>query len=195
MIIGLTGGIGAGKSYVASLLTHDYGIPVYDCDAEAKRLNETSEEIRKGLQQLVGETVYDTEGHLQKQVLAQYLFESPAHAQRVNALIHPIVAKDFLQWAKGRDLAAMESAILFESGFDRLVDISIQVEAPYELCLQRACQRDGASREAIERRMRLQMSHEERRQRATYTLLNDGRDLHPQLEEILHHATQYRHRN
>lgn len=188
--IGITGGIGSGKSYVARLLTRQYSIPIYDCDAEAKRLNVQSDEIRQALIRLVGPDIYASDGSLQRSVLAQYLFASSDNAQRVNAIVHPVVARDFEQWAQrqsdlGQSIVALESAILFESGFDHFIDYSINVSAPHDLRLQRAMLRDEASRQSIEARMQRQMSDQERSSLSHFTLINDGRELEVQIQYIL----------
>lgn len=192
MKIGITGGIGSGKSYIADILRRDYGIPVYDCDREAKRLNVESAAIREGLISTVGEAVYNSDGSLNRQHLAAYLFNNKENAARINAIVHPVVADDFVRWADGRDhasdtpaIVAMESAILFESGFNRLVDRTIAVVAPTELCIQRACQRDNADAEAIRQRIAMQMTGDERARLADFTIMNDGSDVHPQLDKIL----------
>ena len=186
-VLAITGGIGSGKSYVSRLLTQHFGIPVYDCDTEAKRLNTESEEVRSQLEALVGKEVYKADGTLCRPVLANYLFASPDNARCVNAITHPAVAKDFRQWVLRQTcpLVGMECAILFESGFDRLADSILCVSAPHDLCLARAMQRDGASREAIERRMALQMDTAERERRSDYVILNDGHDLAEDLHLLL----------
>lgn len=194
LVIGITGGIGAGKSYVAKLLHEHFGIPTYDCDREAKRLNNQSAEIRQSLIQLVGPQVYGPDGSLQRHILADYLFASLEHARQINAIVHPVVRQDFKEWvdrqhtpstgqaAPGRQqttdtrIVALESAILFESGFDQLCHKTITVTAPLHLRIQRACQRDGADPEAIRRRIRLQASDDIRTQRADYVIPNDGND-------------------
>lgn len=186
--IGITGGIGSGKSYVASLLHEQFGLPVYNCDKEAKRLNVESEAIRSQLIQLVGPEVYLADSSLNRQALANYLFADAEHANKVNAIVHPAVADDFRQWSerqKPADIVVMECAILFESGFDRLVDKVINVSAPTELCIERATRRDAASAEAIARRIQLQMGLEERNKLSDYIVYNDGRELMPQLTQIL----------
>lgn len=175
--IGITGGIGSGKSFVCDLLAQS-GIPVYSCDEEAKRLMNVHPGIRKALIGLLGEDVYTAEGQLDKALLATWLFASSAHAEQVNAIVHPVVKSDFLQWAHNQDapVVVMESAILFEAGMERLVDRVLLVDAPRGLRLQRAMSRDGATREQIEARMRRQMPDEERRSRAQDILCNDGRE-------------------
>lgn len=185
--LGITGGIGSGKSYVSHILTSQYGIPVYDCDTEAKRLNEESPIIRQALRQLVGEDVYDSQGHLHRATLAGYLFQDTEHQQAVNAIIHPVVRQDFHQWCQRQDspLVALESAILHESGFSDLADTILTVTAPPELRIQRAIQRDGTTAEQVERRIRLQMPDEERIAKSHYVIHNDGQPLQPQIEELL----------
>lgn len=194
-ILGLTGGIGAGKSYIAALLKEHYGIATYDCDREAKRLNEESEEIRKALTKLVGDTVYDAGGRLQRPILAGYLFASQEHAQQVNAIIHPVVRQDFERWKEyqGKDAGAerkivvLESAILFESGFNQLCDKTIAVCAPMELRIERACRRDGCSAEAVRQRIQRQTSDEERTRRADFVITNDenNKELLNNIENII----------
>ena len=146
--LGITGGIGSGKSYVAQMLQARWDVPVYDCDSEAKRLTAESDDIRTALTQLVGDHLWQ-QGQMQKPVLAAYLFASPEHAAQVNAIIHPAVRRDFLRWADAHSrssVVAIESAILCESGFHTLVDSILLVDAPLEVRLQRAMLRDGASR-------------------------------------------------
>ena len=164
--IGITGGIGSGKSYVSNLLRQKFDIPVYDCDAEAKRLTTTDEEIRRKLIQLVGPEVFDGQELVRKR-LADYLFSDPEHASRVNAIIHPAVLEDFGQWSmlNGQcPMVALESAILFESGFNKYVDYVLFVDAPEEIRLKRAMQRDNSSKEKIKARMQMQQPELHRKQ-------------------------------
>lgn len=173
--IAITGGIGSGKSYVSALL-EKAGIPVYNADNESKRLTTENAEIRCGLVNLLGEEVY-AEGVLNKQMLASYLFANAENAARVNAIIHPCVKKDFKQWMEMHaesELVALESAILYESGFDDVVDTAVVVYAPKELRLKRAMLRDAASREQIEARMNAQMDDEEKCRKADFVVYNDG---------------------
>ena len=173
--LGITGGIGSGKSYVAQMLQARWDVPVYDCDSEAKRLTAESDDIRTALTQLVGDHLWQ-QGQMQKPVLAAYLFASPEHAAQVNAIIHPAVRRDFLRWADAHSrspVVAIESAILCESGFHTLVDSILLVDAPLEVRLQRAMQRDGASRQQVMARMARQDSAQAR-QLARFTVTNDG---------------------
>ncbi len=173
--LGITGGIGSGKSYVAQMLQARWDVPVYDCDSEAKRLTAESDDIRTALTQLVGDHLWQ-QGQMQKPVLAAYLFASPEHAAQVNAIIHPAVRRDFLRWADAHSrspVVAIESAILCESGFHTLVDSILLVDAPLEVRLQRAMLRDGASRQQVMTRMARQDSAQAR-QLARFTVTNDG---------------------
>lgn len=173
--LGITGGIGSGKSYVAQMLQACWDVPVYDCDSEAKRLTAESDDIRTALTQLVGDHLWQ-QGQMQKPVLATYLFASPEHAVQVNAIIHPAVRRDFLRWADAHSrspVVAIESAILCESGFHTLVDSILLVDAPLEVRLQRAMLRDGASRQQVMARMARQDSAQAR-QLARFTVINDG---------------------
>lgn len=184
--IGITGGIGSGKSVVAQLL-QTFGIPVYIADEESKRLTDSSPVIREGLSSLFGSAIYTPHG-LDKKRLAAAIFGDRTQLERVNRLIHPVVQADFEAWC-GRQsvpLCALESAILFESGFEHLVDVRLMVYAPLDVRLHRAAERDHAPREAILRRIQSQMPDEEKRRLSDYTILNDGRSaLIPQVERFL----------
>lgn len=191
--LGVTGGIGSGKSFVCRLLEQEFGVPVYDCDARAKALMTESAPLRRELTQLLGPQAYRPDGSLNKPLLAAYVFASPRQAQEVNARVHPAVKRDFGCWATRHaacPLVVMECAILFESGFRDTVDAVLAVEAPPALRLERVRQRDGASDEQTQARMSLQLTDDERHQRAEYTLCNDGRaDLRPVLRQLLARLT------
>ena len=184
--IGITGGIGSGKTYVCQRLKQR-GIPVYHCDDEAKRLMTESPVIRKKLCKLIGNDAYNGQ-ELNKPFIAQYLFASDDHANNINAIVHPVVRQDFLQWTKQQNshIVAQECALLFESGFQDTVDFTIEVYAPQSLRIQRATQRDHVASEHILARMAQQMDEEEKRQRADFCILNDGTtDLDAQLDLLL----------
>ena len=172
VILGITGGIGSGKSYISSLLHKQMNVPVYDCDTEAKRLICEDDTIRQKLTELAGASVYRN-GELQKNVLADYLFSSQQHVQQVNAIVHPAVRKDIGKWVKQQDspVVAVESAILYESGFDTLVDKVLFVKAPLELRIQRSMKRDGSTREQVEARIGMQQS-EQQQKKADFVIDN-----------------------
>ncbi|MBQ8502640.1 MAG: dephospho-CoA kinase [Bacteroides sp.] len=181
--IGITGGIGSGKSVVARLLTV-MGIPVYISDTETKQLMQTDAVIRRSLINLLGKEAYK-DGQLNKPLLASYLFGSPRQAARMNAIIHPRVKEDFRNWVgmRGEKWAVgIESAILIEAGFASEVDVVMMVYAPREVRIERAMSRDCASRLQIERRIDSQMDDEEKRRKADVVIVNDGETpLIPQL--------------
>ena len=170
MRVAITGGIGSGKSFVCKRL-EAFGIKVYDCDAAAKRLMRTSSALQRDLCRLVGDDVY-VDGVLQKQVLAKFLLASEDNKQAVNQIIHPAVARDFecsgYEW--------LESAILFDSGFDRRIhfDYIVCVSAPLEIRIQRVMNRDGISREKTMEWISRQLPQEEVLKRADFEIVNDG---------------------
>ena len=173
--VAITGGIGSGKSYVSAML-EGKGIPVYNADTEAKRLTTNNTEIRNKLIALLGEEIY-INGELNKPMLASYLFASAENAVRVNGIIHPVVKEDFKCWQAchaDKEITAFESAILYEAGFEDSVDAVLMVFAPRELRLERAMNRDKATREQIEARMAAQMEEEEKCRRADFVVYNDG---------------------
>ena len=185
--IGITGGIGSGKTYVCQLL-QQRGIPIYHCDDEAKRLMTESPVIRRRITQLLGADAYTPSG-LNKPLIARYLFADQRHAERINRIVHPVVRQDFLQWTEQQQdapIVVQECALLFESGFQDTVDVTVEVYAPLHLRLQRAVQRDQTTPEQIQARMAQQMDEEEKRQRADFCVLNDGTaDLDAQLTQLL----------
>lgn len=190
--IGITGGIGSGKSVVSQVL-QSLGIPVFDCDAESKRLTAVHPVIRQQLIALVGPEVFTVNGQLNKQLLANYLFASAEHVQQVNAIIHPVLKDYFRQWvpAQNAPMVAIESAILFEAGYDDVADTVIMVSAPLEVRIARAMQRDGSTREAVEERIRQQMDDEEKRRRSQFVIVNDGEvPVIPQVLEIINTLSQ-----
>lgn len=173
--IGVTGGIGSGKSVVSRLLRL-MGVPVYDCDSEAKRLMCSKNAVRDALIAAVGSEVYCADGTLNRAFLSAYMFGYPERVAQVNGIVHPAVRADFDEWARcsGQAVVAVESAILFEAGMDADVDAVWLVCAPESLRLQRAMLRDGASEAAIKRRMQSQMNDEHIAQRASFIVRNDG---------------------
>lgn len=183
----VTGGIGSGKSYVSSLL-EERGIPIYNADLESKRLTVQDEGIRKELVALLGEDIYQG-ATLNKPLLASYLFANSDNAVKVNSIIHPRVKDDFRRWVESQKdvpLVGLESAILYESGFDDVVDQVVMVYAPEAVRLQRAMKRDNATEEQVRARMSAQMDDEEKRSKADFVLMNDGiMPLDVQLDDLV----------
>jgi len=182
MKIGIAGGIGSGKSYVCQVL-RQRGYEVYDCDAAAKRLIRTSPDIRRELTALIGPDTYDAEtGEFNKAAVARFLLASETNTQAIDAIVHPAVFRDFE--ASGLDW--LESAIMFESGINRLMDIVIAVVAPKELRIQRVIERDHISREKVLEWMSRQYPQREVIQRADFVLVNDGKaNIEHQLNKII----------
>ena len=173
MKTGITGGIGSGKSYVCKLLAQR-GIEVYDCDAAAKRLIRTSLHLRQQLKALIGS--------LDKAAISRFLLASEENQQAVNAIVHPAVFQDFEE----SGMLWMESAILFESGADKLVDRVVVVTAPEEVRIQRVMQRDGITREKALQWIARQWPQEQVKARADFEIINDGHtDLNSQIERLL----------
>lgn len=181
--LGITGGIGAGKSYVCRLLADGYGLPVYDCDREAKRLNNEDPFIRQRLVEMVGPDVYLCDGTLNRPLLASYIFGNPLHLSAVNRLVHPRVLADFRRWASLQQspVVVMESAILHSSGFDREMDCVLYVDAPMEVRIARVVERDRCSRAQVVARIQSQILQGT----PDYVVMNDGTDLHAQLQAIM----------
>lgn len=177
IIIGVTGGIGSGKSYTCRIIS-SLGFPVYNCDAEAKKLMNTNKHIINSLKQLIGENSYDSEGNLNKPIIAQFLFANEENAHKINSVVHPVVKEDFRSWASAQnaDLIFMESAILFESGFNDVVDNVITITAPPETRIERTIRRDNTTREQVIARMNQQMQDEERVRLSDYIISNNTND-------------------
>ncbi len=184
--IGITGGIGSGKSYVSRLL-EERGIPVYDTDSAAKRLMVECTGVRNSLTALLGADAYTPDGTLNKPRIASFLFSSPENASQINAIVHPAVKADFLAWASERcGVVAMECAILFEAGFSDVVDFVVSVEAPLQVRVRRAMKRDNASEENVLSRIKAQTTDEERRRRSQFVIENDGvQPLSPQIDKLV----------
>lgn len=184
--LGLTGGIGSGKTVVATIL-EVMGIPVYIADEQSKRLTDSSPIIKEKLIALFGAEIYTPKG-LNRPLLASHIFSSTDCREKVNQIIHPEVNQHFLNWVNQQagDLCAIESAILFESGFNRMVDFTVMVYAPVAIRIERACRRDGVSRQEIEKRIHSQLSDETKKERSSFVILNDNsQPLIPQIQEII----------
>ena len=189
--VGLTGGIGSGKSTVAELLSNR-GVAVYDSDSRAKALMAGDEALRAALIEAFGVECF-TDAGINRAWLAERVFNNEEELRRLNAIVHPAVMRDFAAWAETveGDYVVMESAILLEAGLESHVDVVVAVMAPKELRLQRAMQRDGASEAQIEERMRNQMSDEERTERAKYAIVNIDLDELDEDVEQLHRRLCY----
>lgn len=191
-IIGLTGGIGCGKSVVSHIL-RALEIPVYDCDSQAKRLTLSNLSIREQLISLLGPETYQDEGRkLNKRLMADFLFRSPGNAQKLNAIIHPAVRLDFQQWANQKKAQwypriAIESAILYESGFHTLATEIWAITASENTRLRRIADRDGISTEEASRKIEFQRKNQKTPPiPSRKTIKNEpGNALFPQITKLL----------
>ena len=186
-IIGITGGIGGGKSTLSAVL-REKGCFVYDTDSEAKRLQNEHPEIRRQLSAVFGSEIYNSVGQLDRARLADLVFENPALLLKLNEIIHPIVMQDFREWQKRHaqeKILFVESAILFESGFDTLADKIIVVTAPEEIRINRVVKRDGVTHEQVRARMAHQMSEDEKIKRADIVIDTHNENLQEQADELI----------
>ena len=160
--IGITGGIGSGKTTVCRELSTK-GFHVYESDKEAHRIMNFDKKVISALKQLFGNEIY-VENQLDRKKIATLVFENKALLSEMNAIVHPIVKTDFSQWVARHSqekFLFIESAILFESGFDALCDASVLVVAPENVRISRTMMRDNVSLQQVESRLRNQRPSEE----------------------------------
>lgn len=185
--IGITGGIGSGKSVISRILKIMH-YPVYDSDYWAKFLMNNDKTIYKALTDKFGPETYSSEG-INRPFLAQLIFNNKENLTFVNSIVHPAVGNHFLQWAEEQQssIVFIESAILFSSGLNKIIDKTIYVDAPQEIRLQRAILRDNASTEAISARIKNQINGDKyARTHSDYIINNDNTSLLiPQIISIL----------
>ena len=175
--LGITGGIGSGKTTVCRLF-EVLGIPVYYADDAAKRLMVEDTELRGRLVEIFGAATYLPDGSLHRTYLAGIVFDNAEKLAALNALVHPAVARDGARWQTAQTdvpYTLKEAALLFESGSHRTLDGVITVYAPEDVRLQRVRARDGSSDEQVRARMRKQLPESEKLERADYILYNDGK--------------------
>jgi dephospho-CoA kinase len=184
-MIGLTGGIGSGKSVVAKIFT-TLGIPVFDADEEAKHMMQSNQEMKSKLIEQFGSSIYHASG-LQKEKLAAIVFNDPYQLQLLNAIVHPVTIQAAKNWAAKQNspYVIKEAALIFESGAaDGLFKV-IGVTAPLSLRLQRVMHRDGVSKEQVEARMQHQISDTIKMRLCDYVIENSNQQmLIPQVLEL-----------
>ncbi len=185
-LLGLTGGIGSGKTLVCSIL-EKLGVKVYYADSEAKRLMNTDPDLVIQIKALFGMEAYNGTS-LNREFLAKEVFGDPAKLAFLNAAVHPVVRKDFSHWVqtqKDAPYVVEETAILFESGARQFLDGSILVYAPEGMRLQRVMERDGLNEEGVRSRMKNQMDEEDKKKLADHIIINDEKEmLLPQVIEL-----------
>lgn len=184
--IGITGGIGAGKSYVCKLLT-DLGYPVFNADNEAKKIMQNDQKVVQQIKSVFGEESY-IGNQLNREYLATVIFSDNSLKEKLNKIVHPAVILAYENWCKSQksDLVFNEIAILFEMGRQKDFDHTILVTAPEEIKIDRVIRRDNTTREEVKKRMDNQWSDEKKIKLASFTIENDGKkELLPQIESIL----------
>lgn len=188
LCLGITGGIGSGKSYVCHTL-EQLGIPIFYTDDEAKLEMKDNAYIHQQLWQLIGPEAVSPDGRPVKAILSEYICQGSDHADRINAIVHPQVKLRTQRWIEAHannPIVAIECALLFESGFEDLCDKTVTIAAPLEVRINRVCQRDGISPHQAQQWINLQMPQEEKIRRSDFTIYNDGlRDVTEQINTIL----------
>ncbi|MCD8185737.1 MAG: dephospho-CoA kinase [Rikenellaceae bacterium] len=183
--LGLTGGIGSGKTTVARIF-ESLGIPVYYADQRGRWLSDYAPEVILNIRAVFGDRVYREDGALDRKYLAEKVFTDRSLLEKLNGIIHPQVRRDYREWVCGQQEAPftlMETAILFESGFDTEVQQVIVVTTPEELRIARTMQRDHADEVSVRARIQAQMPEQERLAKADYVLYAD--DCHLLIPQIL----------
>jgi dephospho-CoA kinase len=184
--VGITGGIGSGKSTVCKIFKL-IGIPVFEADQVAKTLINTDEKISTELKLLFGNNIYDSSNKLNTKMLADLIFNDESLLEKVNNLVHPAVRNEFILWHQKQNskYTVHEAAILFESGFYKMMDFTILVSAPEVTRIERVVKRDKIPVELVETRIRKQWNDEDKRKLASIELVNDNKHLLiPQILEI-----------
>ena len=183
--IGITGGIGSGKTYVASVF-QSLGIPIFNADIQAKKIMTSSGKLIKLVKEEFGNDIYK-DSDLNKEKLASIVFSNSDKLQKLNSLVHPIVKEEFNNWYKKQTspYVIKEAAILFESNSHIGLDAVICVSAPLELRMKRLLNRDNYSEKEIKKRIENQMSQEVKEKLSDYIIVNDeGNLLLPQIIKI-----------
>ena len=187
MIIGITGGIGSGKSTFSDLLIKK-GYSVYNTDAKARELQNTDAVIREKIITLFGNDSYDSLG-LNRPFIAQIVFNDSSKLKQLNEIVHPAVKLDFIKWAKQFDLNQnifLECAILFEGGFHKLVDKSVLITASELVRIQRVMKRDKVTELQVRARMKNQMSEDDKKKLADFVIYSDDeKPMSKKLDEFL----------
>lgn len=186
MIIGLTGGIGSGKSTVARLI-RTIGFPVYDADQRGRYLQTHDRKLIGEMADLLGEDIF-VNNQIDRKKVAERVFGNPDLLEKLNQLVHPRVKQDFEQWVQTQQapLLFKESALLVETGSFRECDALVFVKAPESIRIARVMARDDVTEEEVKSRIDRQMSDEEKAAVSDYTVVNDDRRaLIPQVEKLI----------
>lgn len=182
--IGVTGGIGVGKSVVTKIFKV-LGIPTYDADKEAKDIMVKSDAVRESLISTFGSEVYHGDGSLNREWLGKRVFSDAEELKKLNAIVHPAVIKDGEDWAAAQTSAysVKEAALLFESGSYKALDFTILVSSPLALRIERVMKRDQVDQEEVQRRINKQMPEDEKEKLCDFIIYND--DSHSLIEQVM----------
>ena len=185
--VGLTGGIGSGKTTIANLFALHFSIPIYIADTKAKELVANNKQLQQEIVTLLGEEAF-VEGRYNTSFVAQEVFSNKEKLDKLNAIIHPYVQQDFLQWKQSQQALYVikEAAILFESGSYRDCDFIIMVTAPLEERIKRVMLRDKIDRETVEKRIKNQWNDEKKIELSTFVIENREIDKNLDKIEIIH---------
>ena len=185
--VGLTGGIGSGKTTIANLFALHFSIPIYIADTKAKELVANNKQLQQEIVTLLGEEAF-VEGRYNTAFVAQEVFSNKDKLDKLNAIIHPYVQQDFLQWKQSQQAPYVikEAAILFESGSYRDCDFIIMVTAPLEERIKRVMLRDKIDRETVEKRIKNQWNDEKKIELSTFVIENREIDKNLDKIEIIH---------
>ena len=173
--IGITGGIGSGKTTICKVF-EKVGIPVYYADLQARELMNTDAVLIEELKKEFGTAIYNEQKELIRPKLAEIVFNDKQKLQKLNAMVHPAVQRGFKLWAEqyaDKPYVLKEAALLFESGSYKDLDYVVTISAPKAMRLQRVVDRDGVKKSDVEKRMKNQLTEEERLERADYVINND----------------------
>lgn len=185
-IIGLTGGIGSGKTTVAQYIVQK-GVPVYVSDLEAKKITELPETIQE-IREIFGDTILDASGFLDRKELGNIVFNNPEKLKQLNQIIHPKVKQHFSDWLKtnkDQPFVVKEAAILFETKGDKDCDYIILITAPIDLRVERTVKRDGLTKQQVLDRINNQMSDEEKAKKSDFVINNiDLQDTFNKIDNI-----------
>lgn len=184
--IGITGGMGAGKSVISEMM-RCLGIPVYDADIASKKILNSNTKVKTQLIELLGEEIFSN-GQLNRPLMAQLIFNNNELLLKTNAIIHPAVFEDFIAWseAQNKEVVACETAILFESGMVSYFDSILMVSAPLEIRIERCIKRNNFTREQVLERIAKQMDESKKIELSDFVIDNDNRKaLYPQLKNFL----------
>lgn len=184
--VGITGGIGSGKSIISKLLTV-MGYNVYNSDKHANILMLNDPIVKSKIISAVGKNAYTDNGLINKDILSKFIFHSENNRIIINSIVHPAVFKDFIEWSNNikSNIVFVESAILFESGLNKYTNKSIMVYAPYEIRIKRIIERDSLSENDAVARIKSQLSDEEKLKLCDFTIYNGKERIIPQVQKMI----------